>query len=91
MWIVLIAAGVVVLASLLTFANPAIRPWLQAGVVGAVAGVVTLILCVITFLDRPFAGQAGAVTPSAMVATEEGLVRAIDREFAGTPIPCARR
>jgi hypothetical protein len=88
LWVALIAGGTVLILYLTTFANRGTRPALQALLVGGVAMVAALNLTVIRFLDSPYSGAAGSVKPTAMEATLEEIDRELQREFAGTPIPC---
>jgi hypothetical protein len=90
LWVALITGGAVLILYLTTFANPGIRPALQALLVGGVTLVAALNLSVIRYLDTPYSGAAGSIKPTSMELTLEEINRELRREFAGTPIPCDR-
>lgn len=88
LWVALLTGGTLLILYLMSFANPGIRPGLQALLLGAVTTVAALNLCVIRFLDTPFSGAAGSIEPTAMERTLSELDRELEAEFADTPIPC---
>jgi hypothetical protein len=66
LWVALIAGAVLLLAYVCSFANPAVRLPLQLGLVAAVATIATLNLCVVRFLDHPYADVPGGLKPARM-------------------------
>jgi hypothetical protein len=66
LWLAMIGGGVLLIGYLCAFARPTTRLALQVYLVASVATVGALNLCVISFLDAPFAGASPAVRPTAM-------------------------
>ena len=65
-WLVLLAGGAFVLATLLAFADPAERLFLQCLLIGGTTVLVVGSLLLVRFLDHPFGRGAGSIRPTAM-------------------------
>jgi hypothetical protein len=86
----MIAGGLLLVCYLCVFARPRTRVLLQAYTVAAVAAIGALNLCVIRFLDTPFANHSGAVHPTAMryaLSQMDTRATAIPCDPAGLPRP----
>lgn len=78
LWIVLFFISGVIFVYMLFFADRGERAVTQALLMGSVAGVITAMLLLLMFLDRPFGTGVGALRPVAM----ERSLRVLDEAFA---------
>ena len=88
LWIALFFISVVVFAYMLFFADSGEGVVTQAMLMGSVAGVITVMLLLLAFLDSPFDPGVGTLEPTEM----ERTLRIIDESLAaiGDPVrpPC---
>jgi len=88
LWLVLYVISAVIFVYLLFFADPAEGAVTQAVLMGSVTLVITLLLCLLSFFDRPHGNEVGKLRPTAMERTLE----LIDAQVAATGIeidpPC---
>ncbi len=88
LWLVLLLISAVVFVYMLFFADRAERAATQALLMASVAGVITMMLLLLAFLDTPFGTGVGTLQPTAM----ERTLRIADEALAavGDPIrpPC---
>lgn len=88
LWVVLFVISGVIFVYMLFFADRGERAVTQALLMGSVTTVITSMLLLLVFLDRPFASGVGALRPVAM----ERSLRVLDEAFAalGTDVttPC---
>jgi hypothetical protein len=91
LWAVLFFTAGVIFIYMLFFADRGERAVVQALLMGTVVSVLVTLLILLQFLDNPFHGGVGSLTP---VAMERTLV-VIDEELQSTdqdaPIPCDAR
>lgn len=88
LWLVLFVVSGTVFVFLLFFADSAERAATQGLLMGSVALVITLLLCLLAFFDHPHGHQVGKLRPTAM---ERALVLLVgEAEAAGVEIdpPC---
>ncbi|KON71581.1 hypothetical protein M768_18630 [Cellulosimicrobium cellulans F16] len=88
LWLVLFVVSGTVFVFLLFFADSAERAATQGLLMGSVALVITLLLCLLAFFDHPHGHQVGKLRPTAM---ERALVLLVgEAEAAGVDIhpPC---
>ncbi|MFF2269582.1 hypothetical protein ACFVTZ_15070 [Cellulosimicrobium cellulans] len=88
LWLVLFVVSGTVFVFLLFFADSAERAATQGLLMGSVALVVTLLLCLLAFFDHPHGHQVGKLQPTAM---ERALVLLVgEADAAGVEIdpPC---
>ena len=78
-WVVLLAGGAFVLATLLAFADPAERLLLQSLLIGGTTVLVVGARLLVRFLDQPFGGGVGSIRPTAMQLSITQLERSSDR------------
>ena len=69
LWIVLFFIAAVIFAFMLFFADRGERAVTQGLLMGSVAAVITAMLLVLGFLDRPFQTGVGGLRPVAMERT----------------------
>jgi hypothetical protein len=91
LWIALIGGAVVLIGYVCLFANPRIPLGGQLAVVGAIAAVVSVNLCVIYFLDHPYEGVNGSVRPVAMEDSLAFMDAERQRLGLDTGVPCDER
>lgn len=88
LWVVLFFISGVIFVYMLFFADRGERAVTQAMLMGSVTTVITAMLLLLVFLDRPFGSGVGALRPVAM----ERSLRVLDEAFAalGTDVqaPC---
>jgi hypothetical protein len=74
-WILLLLVGLVVISFVLLLADPAEQLLPQLAMIVAVATAVAAGLLTVNFLDRPYGGHVGAITPKAMRAALSTIER----------------
>jgi hypothetical protein len=88
LWIVLFFIAAVIFVYMLFFADRGERAVTQAVLMGSVAAVITALMLLLAFLDKPFHDGVGGLQPSAM----ERTVRIAQQELRivgdDVPIPC---
>jgi hypothetical protein len=88
LWIVLFFISAVIFVYMLFFADRGEGAVTQAVLMGSVAAVITVLMLLLAFLDKPFHDGVGGLQPSAMERTE----RIVDQELrvagADIAIPC---
>ena len=88
LWIALFFISAIVLAYILGFADSSERSWVQGMFMGSVVAVITTMLLLLAFLDKPYRGDVGGLQPRAMERTE----LLIDQQLAviggDLTIPC---
>jgi len=88
LWLVLYVISAVIFVYLLFFADPSEGAVTQAVLMGSVTLVITLLLCLLSFFDRPHGNEIGKLRPTAM----ERTLALIDAQVAATGIeidaPC---
>jgi hypothetical protein len=88
LWIVLFFISAVIFVYMLFFADRAERAVTQALLMGAVTAVITMMLLLLNFLDRPFQTGVGGLQPVAM----ERALRIVDEALVAADvdvrIPC---
>ena len=88
LWIALFFISAIVLAYILGFADSSERVWVQGMFMGSVVAVITTMLLLLAFLDKPYRGDVGGLQPVAM----ERTVLLIDQQLAviggDLTIPC---
>jgi len=91
LWLVLYVTAVLIVGFMLFFADSGERPVVQAALIGPVVAVMVATILLIRFLDNPYGGGAGSLTPVAM----ERTLRLLDQErrIIGdtTAVPCNAR
>ena len=90
LWIALVGGAVVLIGYVCMFANPRIALAGQLAVVGAIAAVVTVNLCVIHFLDHPYEDVRGSIQPDAMESSLGFMEDELEHHDAQPP-PCDER
>jgi hypothetical protein len=88
LWIVLLFTAVVIFVFMMFFADSGERWYVQALLIGSVAGVMVATLLVIGFLDTPFREGIGGIRPVAMERTLDVLAEATSVLRRDIPIPC---
>jgi hypothetical protein len=88
LWLALITGGVLLVVYLSTFSSRKMRTGFQVLLIASIAATSALNMCVIRFLDTPFAGVAGSIQPTSMQEALDVMNFEIRREFADTRIPC---
>src|SRR3954470_20632728 len=86
-WIVLFLSAGILFLFMLFFAAPAEGVVVQATMMGEIMVLVTSLLLLLAFLDNPYAGDVGALKPTAM----ENTVRVMQldaRVVGGVETPC---
>jgi hypothetical protein len=86
LWAVLLLGVVVLVAYVVTFADPATRLWPQLLMVGSLTAVLVLSLLVVRFLDHPYGGASGSIRPTQMTLT----LTQLEREAGSLDPPCDR-
>ncbi len=74
-WIVLFLSAAILFLFMLFFADPGESAVVQATMMGGVMLLVTSLLLLLAFLDNPYAGDVGALKPTAMESTLEVMQR----------------
>ena len=89
LWVILIVGAVVVIASVVLFADPR-EAWVtQAAMIAAVAVIVASGLVLVRFLDRPYEDKSGSIKPTAMTRTLELMQSEHRSRSPQAVIPCA--
>lgn len=91
LWIALIGGAAILIGYVSMFANPDIRGGGQLAVVGAIAAVLAVNLCVIYFLDHPYEGVSGSVEPVAMEDSLAFMNEERERLGIDAGLPCDER
>jgi hypothetical protein len=91
LWMALIGGAALLVFYVCLFASRQIRLWPQLAVVSAVAAIAALNLSVVYFLDHPYEGGTGTITPSAMRRELATMERQQRRSGGTLPLPCNRR
>lgn len=88
LWLVLYVVSATVFVFLLFFADSAERVATQALLMGSVALVITLLLCLLAFFDHPHGHEVGKLAPTAMERTL--VLLRLEAEAAGVEVdaPC---
>src|SRR4051794_9453220 len=86
-WIVLFLSAGILFLFMLFFADPAEGVIVQATMMGGVMMLVTSLLLLLAFLDNPYAGNVGALKPSAMESTLK-VLQLDARVVGGVETPC---
>jgi hypothetical protein len=88
LWLVLFVVSATIFVFLLFFADSAERAATQSLLMGSVALVITLLLCLLAFFDRPHGDQVGKLRPTAMERTL--VLLDLEQEAAGIDLdaPC---
>jgi len=88
LWLVLYVVSATVFVFLLFFADSAERVATQALLMGSVALVITLLLCLLAFFDHPHGHEVGKLSPTAMERTL--VLLRLEAEAAGVEVdaPC---
>jgi Protein of unknown function (DUF4239) len=68
-WLALILGGVLIIAYMCFYADPAEPLFVQGLMMGAVTTMVVAGILVVRFLDRPYEGGSGSIRPTAMTMT----------------------
>jgi multisubunit Na+/H+ antiporter MnhB subunit len=85
-WLMLVAGALVTVLYILIFADRRERWWVQAAMMGTIAGLVVSSLLVIAFLDDPFT-EDGAYIPPDEMSTTIRLFEEEEEEEAATGQP----
>ena len=85
-WMALILGGVLVVAYMCFYADPAEPILVQALMMVVVTTMVVAGILVVRFLDRPYEGESGSIKPTAMTAT----LRRMEDESSRSPTGAAR-
>ena len=88
LWVVLILSAVLVFVFVMFFADSAERAVVQAIQVGSVVLVMTTLLLVVRYLDRPYQEGLGGIEPVAMTRTLDLLENQLANVGARAPLPC---
>jgi hypothetical protein len=88
LWIVLFFISAVIFVYMLFFADRAERALTQAVLMGSVAAVITALMLLLAFLDRPFHDGVGGLQPDAMERTVRIARQELRIAGADVPIPC---
>jgi hypothetical protein len=91
LWIALIGGAAILIGYVSMFANPRIPAVGQLAVVGAIAAVLAVNLCVIYFLDHPYEDVNGSVDPVAMEDSLAFMDEERQRLGLDTGVPCDER
>jgi hypothetical protein len=86
-WLMLLAGALVTVLYILVFADRRERWWVQAAMMGTIAGLVVSSMLVIDFLDHPFIEDGAYIPPDEMTTS----LRLFDEQIAGGPpvtFPC---
>jgi hypothetical protein len=86
-WIVLFLSAGILFLFMLFFADPAESVVVQATMMGGVMMLVTSLLLLLAFLDNPYAGDVGALKPTAMESTLK-VMQLDARVVGGMATPC---
>jgi hypothetical protein len=88
LWIALGLISAVIFVYMLFFADRAERAKTQALLMGSVTAVITVMLLLLVFLERPYREGAGGLRPAAM----ERSLAVVDATFPGRErAPCDAR
>ena len=83
-WFILGIAGLATVGFVVLFTDRREDFFVQASMIGAVAGLVAASLVLVWFLDHPYRGAQGSIEPTEM----ERTIEALDHESRGFPLPC---
>jgi hypothetical protein len=88
LWLVLFVVSATIFVFLLFFADSAERAATQSLLMGSVVLVITLLLCLLAFFDRPHGDQVGKLRPTAMERTL--VLLDLEQDAAGIDLdaPC---
>jgi hypothetical protein len=85
LWVALVMAALILVGYVCIFANRSIRWPFQLAVVCAVTAVAAMNLCVVRFLDTPYADVAGSIKPSSMRQSLGDMERGLSPAAPGPP------
>jgi Protein of unknown function (DUF4239) len=88
MWLVLLLGAALTVGWVILGARREGSFFVQAAVVGSVAAMVTAALLLVWFLDHPFAGESGSITPIEMEHSLETIVEEEDDQDVEVTPPC---
>jgi hypothetical protein len=91
LWVVLAFISAVIFVYMLFFADRAEGPVTQAMLMGSVTAVITVLLLLLVFLDRPFREGVGGLRPDAMersLTIMEKALAQIGTTATGAAVPC---
>jgi len=91
LWIVLFFVSAVIFAFMLFFADSGERAVTQALLMGSVTAVITTLLLLIVFFDRPFQNGVGGVQPDSMERALVIVQESLDAIGAEVEPPCDDR
>ncbi|MGH3316352.1 MAG: hypothetical protein ACRDO0_09440 [Nocardioidaceae bacterium] len=86
-WLMLIAGALVTVLYMLIFADRRERWWVQAAMMGTIAGLVVSSMLVIDFLDHPFTPTGAYIAPDEMTTTIRLFEEEEDEAANGPPLP----
>ena len=88
LWFVLFFIAGIVFVYMLFFADPAEGRVTQAMLMGGVTAVLTVLLLLLTTLDRPFHAGVGGLKPTSMERSLDLMDQALAAIDGGAAIPC---
>jgi hypothetical protein len=88
LWIVLVFVSAVIFVFMLFFADPAERAITQALLMGAVATVLTTLLLLIVFFNRPYKNGVGGLEPDSMERALVLMTESVDHVGLDLTPPC---
>lgn len=88
MWLVLLLGAVLTVGWVILGASRRGSFLVQAAVVGSVAAMVSSALLLVWFLDHPFAGESGSITPIEMEHTLETIAEEEGDQAVDVVPPC---
>jgi hypothetical protein len=84
LWIGLVLAGCIAVLIQLVMADPREHMFVQGGMIGVVAAMVSIGLLLINFLDHPYRSGPGSIQPTAMTST----LTTMRQQEPGLRVPC---
>jgi hypothetical protein len=90
-WLALFLGGVLIIAYMCFYADPAEPFFVQALMMGAVTTMAVVGLLVVWFLDHPYQGASGSIKPTTMTMTLRRMVAENKASGAVAVSPCDRR
>jgi hypothetical protein len=88
LWIVLLFISLLIVAYMLFFADSGERARTQALLMGSVTAVITIMLLLLAFFDRPFQDGVGGLRPAAMERSLGMIDEALEAIGEAVTPPC---